>query len=82
MASNEECKETRQERLRGEESKIEFTDHQKHLKNSVATQCNLLDAPPLELLEPSFSLVDSFAEPEEADRDKSFCISQEENTTE
>ena len=51
-------------------------------QNSVATQCNLLDAPPLELLEPSLSLDDSFAEPEEADHDTSFCISQEENTTE
>ena len=51
-------------------------------QNSVATQCNLLDAPPLELLEPSLSLDDSFAEPEEADHDTLFCISQEENTTE
>ena len=51
-------------------------------QNSVATQCNLLDVPPLELLEPSLSLDDSFAEPEEADHNILFCISQEENTTE
>ena len=50
-------------------------------QNSVATQCNLLDAPPLQLLEPSLSLDDSFAEPE-AIHDNSFSISQEENTTE
>ena len=47
-------------------------------QNSVATQCNLLDA---QLLEPSLSLDDSFAEPE-AIHDTSFSIGQEENTTE
>ena len=54
-------------------------------QNSVATQCNLLDALPLELLKPAFSLDDSFAaepEPEEIDLVASFCLSQEESATE
>ena len=54
-------------------------------QNSVATQCNLLDAPPLELLKPGFSIDNSFAtetESEETDLDASFCLSQEESATE
>ena len=54
-------------------------------QNSVATQCNLLDAPPLELLKPGFSLDDLFVtetEPEKTNLDASFCLSQEESATE
>ena len=54
-------------------------------QNSVATQCNLVDAPPLELLKPGFSLDDSFTtetKPEEPDLDASFRLSQEESATE
>ena len=53
---------------------------------SVATQCNLLNAPPLKhLSNPSVSLDDSFVtetEPEETDLNTSLCYSQEECTTE
>lgn len=54
-------------------------------QHSVEIQCNLLGAPPLELLKPGVSLDDSFAtetEPEEVDLDTSFHCSQEESTTE
>ena len=43
-------------------------------------KCNLLGAPPLEMLKPGVSLDDSFAtetEPEEVDLDTSFHCSQE-----
>jgi len=53
---------------------------------SVATQCNLLNAPPLEKFpQATASLDDSFAtetEPEETDLDTSFCLKQEDYTTE
>ena len=53
---------------------------------SVATQCNLLNAPPLKKLsDQSASLDESFiteAEPEENDLDTSMHFSQEECTTE
>ena len=55
-------------------------------QNSVATQCNLLNAPPLEkFLQATASLDGSFAtetEPEETDLDTSFCSKQEDYTTE
>ena len=57
-----------------------------HEQKNVATQCNLLNAPPLELFpQASTSLAESFAtetEPEEADLDTSFCSKQEDYTTE
>ena len=62
------------------------TDMITHEQNSVATQCNLLNAPPLELFpQASASPDDSFAtetEPVEADLDTSFCSKQEDYTTE
>ena len=54
--------------------------------SSVAIQCNLLNAPPLEKFSnQSTSLDDSFiteTKPEETDLDTSLCFSQEECTTE
>ena len=54
--------------------------------NSIAVQCNLMDAPPLEKFsKPGGSPDDSFiteTEPEQADLDISLHLSQEENTTE
>ena len=56
------------------------------MNKTVAMQCNLLNAPPLELFpQASASLDDSFAtetEPEEADLDTLFCSKQEDYTTE
>ena len=56
-----------------------------HEQNSIATQCNLLNAPPLELFpQVSTSLDESFAtetETEEADLDTLFCSKQEDYTT-
>ena len=55
-------------------------------QSSVATQCNLLNAPPLKKLsDQSASLDESFiteTEPEENDLDTSIHLSQEECTTE
>lgn len=53
-------------------------------KPSVAIQCNLLDAPPLELFpQATASLDDSITtEPEEADLDTSYCPNQEDHITE
>ena len=58
-----------------------------HVKqNNVATQCNLLNAPPLEMFpQASASLDDSFAtetKPEENDLDMSFSSKQEDYNTE
>ena len=62
------------------------TDISHAKQNSVATQCNLLNAPPLEMFpQASASLDDSFAtetEPEETDLDTSFCSKQEDYNTE
>ena len=62
------------------------TDMITHEQNSVAMQCNLLNAPPLGLFPlTSVSLDDSFAtetELEETDLDTSFCSKQEDYTSE
>lgn len=65
----------------GTQTETEHANITNKKQNSVATQCNLLDAPPLELL-PSGSLDDSNTEPEEADLDTSFHVSQDEYSTE
>ena len=53
-------------------------------QHSIAIQCDLLGAPPLQLLKPGVSLDDLFTtaetEPEDVDLDTSFCCSQEEST--
>ena len=54
-----------------------------HEQSSVATQYNLLNTPPLELLpQACASLDDSFATDTEPDLDTSFCSNQEDYTTE
>ena len=53
-------------------------------QNSVATQCNLLNAPPLELFpqaSTSLDLDESFATETEVDLDTSFCSKQEDYAT-
>ena len=61
-----------------------FVKNKWHYKRRHA--CDLLGAPPLQLLKPSASLDDSFTitetELEDVDFDTSFCYSQEESTTE
>ena len=48
-----------------------------HEQNSVATQCNLLNAPPLELLPQACASLDSFATDTEPDIETSFCSNQD-----
>jgi len=48
---------------------------------SVGTQCDLLAAPPLKLLSSADTTTES-SEPEDADVDDSFQLSQDEATTE
>ena len=49
---------------------------------SIGTQCNLLDAPPLQRFPAATSLDDSTATETETDLDTSFCTNQEDYTTE
>ena len=55
-------------------------------QSSVAIQCNLINAPPLEKFSQASDVLDeSFTtetEPEETDLDTSFCSKQEDYTTE
>jgi len=67
--------------LTGTQTEIQ-TDTKHKEQKSVATQYNLLDAPPLELLKPTDDLFVTEAEPEETDHDTSFCLSQEDSSTE
>jgi len=58
------------------------TDTKHKEQKFVSTRCNLLDAPPLELLKHSDDLFATEAKPEETDHDTSFCLSQENSSTE
>ena len=52
-------------------------------QSSVATQCNLLNAPPLEKFLQGADVLDGTeTEPEETDLDTSFCSKQEDYTSE
>ena len=69
----------------GTQTEAQIADITHTEQNSVATQCNLLDAPPLKLQKLSVPLDDSFAsktEQEETDLDTSFCCSQQDSIAE
>jgi len=64
-------------------TQTEIQTNTKHKEQTfVATQCNLLDTPPLEFLKPSDDVFVNEAESEETDHDTSFCLSQEDSSTE